>query len=70
MRHLLTPEIQMKLAVDGGFGPVNRKTEIKDDVNVPMPIGKRAADLIVVDWDTINANREAWNKRWTREIER
>jgi len=35
-----------------------------------MPIGKRAADLIVVDWDTINANREAWNKRWTREIER
>jgi putative spermidine/putrescine transport system substrate-binding protein len=26
--------------------------------------------LIVVDWDTINNNREAWNKRWTREIER
>ena len=70
VRYLLTPEIQMKLAVDGGFGPVNKKTVIKDDANVPMPIGKRAADLIVVDWDTINANREAWNKRWTREIER
>ena len=70
VRYLLTPEVQMKLAVDGGFGPVNKKTAIKDDANVPMPIGKRAADLIVVDWDTINANREAWNKRWTREIER
>ena len=70
VRYLLTPEVQMKLAVDGGFGPVNKKTVIKDDANVPMPIGKRAADLIVVDWDTINANREAWNKRWTREIER
>jgi putative spermidine/putrescine transport system substrate-binding protein len=26
--------------------------------------------LLVVDWDTINANREVWNKRWTREVER
>jgi putative spermidine/putrescine transport system substrate-binding protein len=53
-----------------GYGPVNKKATIKDDVNVPLPIGKRAADLIVADWDIINNNREAWNKRWTREIER
>jgi len=24
----------------------------------------------VIDWDTVNQNRDDWNKRWTREIER
>lgn len=41
-----------------------------DDPRVPLPIGKRATDLIVIDWDTVNQNRDDWNKRWTREIER
>ena len=26
--------------------------------------------LLTTDWDTVNANRTAWNNRWTREIER
>ena len=25
---------------------------------------------ILIDWDTVNQNRDDWNKRWTREIER
>ena len=70
INYLLTPEIQAKMGTEYGYGPVNKKAVITDDPNVPMPIGKRAADLIVVDWDTINNNRDAWNKRWTREIER
>ena len=70
VQYLLTPEVQSLMGTVNGYGPVNKKASIKDDPNVPMPIGKRAADLIVVDWDVINNNRDAWNKRWTREIER
>ena len=25
---------------------------------------------VTVDWDTINANRPAWNARWNKTIER
>lgn len=67
---MLTPDIQSKLGTAYGYGPVNKKAVIKDDPNVPMPIGDRAAALVVMDWDTVNAQRDGWNKRWTREIER
>ena len=70
VNYLLTPEVQALMGTAYGYGPVNKKAVVKDDPNVPLPTGKRAADLIVVDWDTINNNRDAWNKRWTREIER
>lgn len=70
VRYLLTPEVQSVMGTAYGYGPVNKKASIKDDANVPLPIGQRAADLIVADWDVINANRTAWDKRWTREIER
>lgn len=67
---MLTPEIQSKLGTAYGYGPVNKNASIKDDPNVPMPIGDKAAALILMDWDTVNAQRDDWNKRWTREIER
>lgn len=70
IQYLLTPEIQSVMGTSYGYGPVNKKAAVKDDANVPLPLGKRAADLIVVDWDVINDNRTAWDKRWTREIER
>jgi putative spermidine/putrescine transport system substrate-binding protein len=70
IRYLLTPEVQGVMGTSYGYGPVNKKAVVKDDANVPLPLGKRAADLIVVDWDVINDNRTAWDKRWTREIER
>jgi putative spermidine/putrescine transport system substrate-binding protein len=38
---------------------------------MPMaPVGERAAQLINVDWDVINPNRDAWTRRWNREVER
>ncbi|OZI40233.1 branched-chain amino acid ABC transporter substrate-binding protein [Bordetella genomosp. 1] len=70
VQYLVTPEVQAKLATSYGYGPVNKKAEVKDDPRVPLPVGERAAKLIVIDWDTVNQNRDAWNKRWTREIER
>ncbi|WP_144636992.1 ABC transporter substrate-binding protein [Bordetella genomosp. 13] len=68
--YLVSPEVQSKLASSYGYGPVNKKAQAKDDPNVPLPMGERAAKLIVIDWDTVNQNRDDWNKRWTREIER
>ncbi len=70
VQYLVSPPVQEKLASAYGYGPVNKKAQVKDDSIVPLPIGQRAADLIVVDWDTINQHREEWNKRWSREIER
>lgn len=70
VNYLVSPEVQGKLASSYGYGPVNKKAQAKDDPNVPLPMGERAEKLIVVDWDTINANRDEWNKRWTHEIER
>ena len=70
IQYLLTPEVQGVMGTSYGYGPVNKKAVVKDDANVPLPLGKRAADLIVMDWDVINDNRTAWDKRWTREIER
>jgi len=67
---LLTPEIQSKLGTAYGYGPVNKNATITDDPNVPMPIGDRADKLILMDWDTVNDQRDEWNKRWVREIER
>jgi putative spermidine/putrescine transport system substrate-binding protein len=71
IQYMLMPTAQMALAVDAGFGPMNRTVELKPEQQKGLPYGpEQMSKLLVVDWDTINANREVWNKRWTREVER
>jgi len=70
VQFLLSPEIQIVLAKGAGAGPANKKVDLKPDERAGLPYGDDVKKLIAVDWDTINANREEWNKRWTREIER
>src|ERR1700674_2881873 len=70
VRMLIEPEIQGIFARDYGYGPVNRKAQVSEATAKIAPVGRRAEELIVVDWDTINQKRDDWNKRWTREIER
>lgn len=71
VQFLLSPEMQAILATDAGFGPVNKKVSLPADKQAGIPYGPdQVAKLKVVDWDTANANRDAWNRRWTREIER
>jgi putative spermidine/putrescine transport system substrate-binding protein len=68
---MLMPTAQTALAVDAGFGPMNKTVELKPEQQKGLPYGpEQMSKLLVVDWDTINANREVWNKRWTREVER
>ncbi len=68
--YLLSPDVQKLLAVEYGYGPVNKTVQIPPAEAGMMPIGARAESLVPVDWAVINQHREAWEKRWNREIER
>jgi putative spermidine/putrescine transport system substrate-binding protein len=70
VKMLLEPRFQEIFAKEYGYGPVNRRAQVLPAAARMAPIGKRADELIVVDWDTINQKRSDWDKRWTREIER
>jgi putative spermidine/putrescine transport system substrate-binding protein len=70
IKTLISAPVQTILAKDIGNGPVNTKV----DVNMPelrmAPVGARAKLVLQPDWDTINAHRDEWTKRWNREVER
>ena len=70
IRFLLSPDIQRVLAKGAGFGPVNTTVELTPEEAKGIPYGEEAKGLKAVDWDVVNAHREAWNKRWVREVER
>lgn len=67
---LVEPRLQEVFAREYGYGPVNKKAQVDPAVARMAPVGERASKLLVVDWDTINENRDAWTKRWNREVER
>jgi putative spermidine/putrescine transport system substrate-binding protein len=67
---MLQPKLQLILLKDYGYGPVNKKVEVPPELAKMAPVGERAAKLINPDWDTINAHRDEWTKRWNREVER
>jgi len=70
VKALLEPGFQEVFAVEYGYGPVNKKAKV-DPKKLPMaPVGERASKLVNIDWDTANAKRDEWTKRWNREIER
>jgi len=61
---------QQTLALEYGYGPVNKKAKVDNEKLKIAPVGDRAAKLVNVDWDTINEKRDDWTKRWNREVER
>ena len=66
---LIERDAQTALAKDGN-GPVSNKVDPTMPELAMAPVGERAKRVLTPDWDTINANREAWTKRWNREVER
>lgn len=70
IQYLLTPEVQTLIAETKAWGPTNKNAVINDEMAAALPYGpEKIGQLIAVDWDTINPAREAWTKRWTREVE-
>lgn len=67
---LIEPQFQEIFAKEYGYGPVNRRAQVAPEAARMTPIGRRAEELIVVDWDTINQKRTEWDKRWNREVEK
>ena len=67
---MLQPKLQLILLKDYGYGPVNKKVDVPPELAKMAPVGEKAAKLINPDWDTINAHRDEWTKRWNREVER
>jgi putative spermidine/putrescine transport system substrate-binding protein len=70
IQHILAPESQRALALAGALGPVNTKTVLSPEESIGIPYGAGASALKKLDWDAINAHREDWTRRWSREIER
>lgn len=65
------PEIQAVWAKEQGAGPANKNTKLEPDVAKLVPYGpEQVSKLVAVDWDVINRDREAWTKRWQREVEK
>lgn len=70
IEYLLQPDIQVRLGETMGSGPTNRKTVLPEELQ-SLPYGPdKIAQLVAVDWDTINPKREEWTQRWAREVER
>ncbi|HUI17398.1 MAG TPA: ABC transporter substrate-binding protein [Alphaproteobacteria bacterium] len=71
LQYLLSPEMQLVMAEGFGLGPVNKQATLPPEKQAGIPYGlEQIGKLVVIDWDTVNQNREDWNKRWVREIER
>ena len=70
VKAMIEPGFQQVLALEYGYGPVNKKAKVDKEKLKIAPIGDRAAKLISIDWNTANEKRDEWTKRWNREVER
>ena len=68
VKALLRPRLQELFFRDYGYAPATKSVELPAERASIAPIGGRAASLVTLDWDTINAHRDAWIARWKREI--
>lgn len=67
---LLSPEVQLDF-VATSTGPMNKTVTLTPAQAEGLPYGPdQIAKLITFDWNAINAQRDAWTRRWNREIER
>lgn len=66
----LSPEGQTIMAEATGFGPTNGKVELKPEIAQKVIYGpEQVKSLLPTDWPYVNTQRDAWAKRWNREIE-
>jgi putative spermidine/putrescine transport system substrate-binding protein len=68
--YLLSPEAQLIVAKDMGYGPANRTVVLDDELASRVPYGVDAVSKFIrLDWEKIYGVRADWDKRWVREIE-
>ncbi|HET6185288.1 MAG TPA: ABC transporter substrate-binding protein [Acetobacteraceae bacterium] len=68
--YMLSADVQRAVA-EAGNGPVNKTVELPPAVAARVPYGPaQIAKLVALDWTKVNQQRDAWTKRWNREVER
>ncbi len=51
------------------YAPTNKTVKLSDDLAATMPYGEeQVGRLLILDNDSLNANRSDWADRWNREI--
>jgi len=71
LAHLVSTEVQAAFSRQYGSGPTNRNTQLPPEVAAKVIYGEdQVRELVSMDWNTINANRTEWTRRWQREVER
>ncbi len=68
---LLSPLAQANVLQFGSQIPTNPKAPaVGEGAAQVAEINKWMKNAVTIDWDSINANRPAWNARWNKTIER
>ena len=68
---LLSQQAQANVLQFGAQIPTNPKAPaVGDGVKQVADITKWMKNAVTLDWDSVNANRPAWNARWNKTIER
>ncbi len=68
---LLSPVAQANVLQYGAQIPTNAKAPVTGDSATQVAnINKWMKTAVTIDWESINANRPAWNARWNKTIER
>lgn len=71
IQYLFTPEIQALIAEGQGWGPVNKNTQLTEEIAATVPYGPEQIETLeTIDWDVVNEKRPEWTKRWNRTVER
>ncbi|MBD2865310.1 MULTISPECIES: ABC transporter substrate-binding protein [Paenibacillus] len=69
VNYMLRPEVQQKFAEQTGFAPSNKNVKLSDDLAAVMPYGEAAVNsLVPLNWEVVNANRNAWTTEWNKLI--
>jgi len=70
LEYFLSPEAQTIMAESSGYGPTNSKVKLKPELAAKVIYGpEQVNSLLPTDWPYVNTQRDAWAKRWNREIE-
>jgi putative spermidine/putrescine transport system substrate-binding protein len=68
---LLSAPAQSKAAEAGKQIPTNSQAKMPPDMEKNLgDLNALVKKVTVVDWDSINANRAQWDKRWNQQIEK
>jgi putative spermidine/putrescine transport system substrate-binding protein len=68
---LLSAPAQTKAAEAGKQIPTNSQAKMTPEMEKNLgDLNSLVKKVTVVDWDTINANRAQWDKRWNQQIEK